>query len=102
MAHELQCEVVFSPAPQVVTRCICQISIETTLLQAIHASGILQQHAEIDLTVMRVGVYGKLRKLDDLVKAGDRIEIYRPLRADPKNSRRLRAKKQRLLESSQR
>lgn len=63
----------------------------SSLLQAILVSGILQQVAELDLASVRVGVYGKLKPLESIVHAHDRIEIYRPLTADPKDSRRRRA-----------
>lgn len=56
--------------------------------QAIQRSGILQRFPEIDLNVLKVGVYGKLVKLDSPVKDGDRIEIYRPIIADPRTVRR--------------
>jgi putative ubiquitin-RnfH superfamily antitoxin RatB of RatAB toxin-antitoxin module len=62
-----------------------------TLAQAIHASGMLALHPEINLQVMKIGVYGKIRALSDAARAGDRIEIYRPLIADPMESRRRRA-----------
>lgn len=62
-----------------------------TVREAIEVSGLLDRFPELDLTVNRVGVFGRLRKLDDVVQAGDRIEIYRPLRADPKEARRRRA-----------
>lgn len=62
-----------------------------TLEQAIRASGVLTRHPEIDLGALKIGVFGKLRQLSDLARAGDRIEIYRPLIADPKDSRRRRA-----------
>ncbi len=62
-----------------------------TLEQAIAASGILTRHPEINLQSAKIGVYGKVRALSDLANAGDRIEIYRPLIADPKESRRRRA-----------
>lgn len=58
---------------------------------AIRESGILADAPEIDLTVFRIGIYGKLRALDSMVRDRDRIEIYRPLLADPKESRRNRA-----------
>ncbi len=64
-----------------------------TVRQAIERSGILQQFPEISLEQSRVGVFGRLRELDDPVEAGDRVEIYRPLTADPKQARRLRARK---------
>ena len=52
---------------------------------------MLARYPEIDLTRNKVGIYGKLAKLDSLVRARDRIEIYRPLIADPKEIRRQRA-----------
>ena len=64
-----------------------------TLHQAINASGVLQMAPEIDLSVWRVGVFSKLRPLDSVVQDRDRVEIYRPLIADPKESRRRRASK---------
>jgi len=64
-----------------------------TIEAAILASGILDLFPEIELTQQKVGVFSKLRQLSDEVKAGDRIEIYRPLIIDPKEARRLKAKK---------
>ena len=64
--------------------------IQTAILQ----SGILQQFAEIDLRENKVGIYSRLAKLTDQLKDGDRIEIYRPLLADPKEIRRKRAAEQ--------
>ena len=63
----------------------------TTLEQAIRASGILEQFPEIDLTRNKVGVFGKPDSLDALLRSGDRVEIYRPLIADPKEVRKQRA-----------
>lgn len=63
----------------------------TTIQQAIQNSGIIQQAPEIDVTVWRVGLYGKLKTLDTVLREHDRIEIYRPLIADPKDTRRKRA-----------
>jgi putative ubiquitin-RnfH superfamily antitoxin RatB of RatAB toxin-antitoxin module len=64
-----------------------------TIHDAIKASGILVQAPEIDISTLRVGVYGRLRELDALLQDGDRVEIYRPLTADPMESRRRRAAK---------
>lgn len=64
-----------------------------TVRQAIERSGILAQFPEISLEQSRVGVFGRPRELADPVEAGDRVEIYRPLTADPKQARRLRARK---------
>ena len=60
---------------------------------AILASGILQRFPEIDLQKNAVGIFGKLCKLEQPLRAGDRVEIYRPLLADPKEARRNRAAK---------
>jgi len=57
---------------------------------AIERSGLLARRAPVDLSA-GVGVYGKPCALDDPVRDGDRVEIYRPLRADPKQARRRRA-----------
>jgi len=63
----------------------------TTLRQAIEQSGILEHFTEIDLSNAKVGIFGKLKKLDETLRAGDRVEIYRPLIADPKQVRKQRA-----------
>lgn len=61
--------------------------------QAIAASGLLELRPEIDLHTNKVGIYSRLAKLNDVVNDGDRVEIYRPLIADPKELRRLRAER---------
>ena len=66
---------------------------QATVQQIISQSGILQQFSDIDLAVQKIGVWSRPVKLDDRVKAGDRIEIYRPLIVDPKDLRRRRAEK---------
>ena len=58
--------------------------------QAILHSGLLRQFPEINLDRQKVGIFGKLVKLNAPVKEGDRIEIYRPITADPKTVRRRR------------
>lgn len=64
----------------------------TTVRSAIERSRILSRFPEIDLARNKVGIHGQLRRLSDFVAAGDRIEIYRPLIADPKASRLQRSK----------
>lgn len=54
-----------------------------TVGEAIAVSGILAQFPEIDLAAQKVGVFGKLTKLDAPLADGDRVEIYRPITADP-------------------
>ena len=63
----------------------------TTIEHAIHASGILERFPEIDLAQSRVAVFGKLSKLDYVLRAGERAEILRPLIADPKQVRKRKA-----------
>ena len=77
------------PERQVVAA--AEVEPGATVREAIEASGILREFPEIDLRRNRVGVFGRLRGLDEAVQPGDRIEIYRPLPADPKEMRRRRA-----------
>lgn len=70
-----------------------RISPGTTVEEAIRVSGILKTFPEIDLSVTAVGIFGERVRLQDPVNAGDRIEIYRPLIADPRQSRKRRAAK---------
>jgi putative ubiquitin-RnfH superfamily antitoxin RatB of RatAB toxin-antitoxin module len=63
----------------------------TTLEQAIHLSGILDDFPEIDLNKNKVGIFSKLAKKDTVLREKDRVEIYRPLIADPKEVRKQRA-----------
>ncbi|MGD8408123.1 MAG: RnfH family protein [Thiohalophilus sp.] len=65
----------------------------TTVQQAIELSGILEHFPEIDLNENKLGVFGKITKPDTELREKDRVEIYRPLIADPKESRRRRAAK---------
>jgi hypothetical protein len=69
------------------------VNIGITVEQAIIESGILTLFSEIDLTENKVGIWNKAVKLSQLVQDLDRIEIYRPLIADPKEVRKRRAEK---------
>lgn len=60
----------------------------TTVKQAIEKSGILARYPSIDLAAQKVGVFGKLAALDAVLEDGARIEIYRPITADPKTVQR--------------
>ena len=64
-----------------------------TVGEAVQQSGILQQFPEINLENIKVGIFSKLIKLDQKLQPGDRVEIYRPLKIDPKQARLLRAAK---------
>ncbi|MBM7344231.1 RnfH family protein [Pantoea coffeiphila] len=65
----------------------------STVEDAIKASGVLDLRSDIDLQENKVGIYSRPVKLHDEVQCGDRIEIYRPLIADPKELRRQRAER---------
>ena len=68
------------------------VDIGSTAEKAIQLSGLLEHYADIDLgNTNKIGIFGKLVKLDRVLKEGDRVEIYRPLIADPKEVRRKRA-----------
>ncbi|MDR9891651.1 RnfH family protein [Pseudenterobacter timonensis] len=74
---------------------LLRVSLEegATVEEAIRASGLLELRRDIDLAANKVGIYSRPVKLTDRVKEGDRVEIYRPLIADPKELRRQRAEK---------
>jgi len=63
----------------------------TTLKQAVELSGIIDTYPQIDLTKDKTGIFGKIAKLDTVLREKDRVEIYRPLIADPKQVRKERA-----------
>ena len=77
------------------TQILKQLNVPTgcTVEHAIKLSGIIDQFTDIDLTKNKVGIFGKLAHLDNILQPHDRIEIYRDLIVDPKDARRKRAKK---------
>ncbi|ENM5727763.1 RnfH family protein [Vibrio mimicus] len=86
----IQVEVVYAlPHEQRVLKLVVEQS--ATVEEIIRTSGILQMYSEIDLAVNKVGIFSRNVKLDAKVRDKDRIEIYRPLLADPKEIRRKRA-----------
>jgi putative ubiquitin-RnfH superfamily antitoxin RatB of RatAB toxin-antitoxin module len=92
MVHEPQItiEVVFAkPGEQFMEQ--LHIPADTTIEMAIRQSGVLDRFPEIDLAQNKVGVFGKAAALKSTLNDGDRIEIYRPLIADPKEARKKRA-----------
>ena len=60
-----------------------EVPDESTVREAILKSGILKNFPNIDLDTQKVGIFGRLVKLDAALRAGDRIEIYRPITCDP-------------------
>lgn len=89
-APSIKIEVVYAlPQRQELVQLI--LPAGATLQQAIEASGILAKHPDIDLSKNKVGVFAKLAKPDTVLRDRDRVEIYRPLIADPKEVRKQRA-----------
>lgn len=86
----LAIEVVYA-APGVERSYSLQLVPGATVDDAIQASGVLRDCAEIDLARNAVGVWGRVRSRATPLNDGDRVEIYRPLIADPKDARRRRA-----------
>lgn len=85
----IQVEVAYAcPERQVIVPVM--LAAGSTLEQAIEQSGVLSEFPEIDLGQNKVGIFGKLARKTAELKPGDRVEIYRPLLADPKEVRRRR------------
>ena len=70
-----------------------QLADEATVGEAIEASGFAAEFPEVDVQASGVGIFGRLAGLQDGLRDGDRIEIYRPLIHDPKDARRNRARR---------
>ena len=92
MDKQIQIEVVYG-LPQKQELLTLPVQVGTTVEQAINESGILSMFSDIDLTINKVGIWNRAAKLSDVLKNLDRIEIYRPLIADPKEVRKRRAEK---------
>ena len=89
---EIRVEVVYAlPERQYVRQ--VKLAAGSNVEQAILASGLLELRSDIDLASNKVGIYSRPAKLSDELNDGDRVEIYRPLIADPKELRRQRAEK---------
>ena len=87
---QIRIEVVYAtPGEQVLEQ--LQATADATVESAILQSGLLERFPEIDLKTNKVGIFGKVAALSAKLNDGDRIEIYRPLIADPKEVRKARA-----------
>jgi putative ubiquitin-RnfH superfamily antitoxin RatB of RatAB toxin-antitoxin module len=86
-------EVCYSPAPGVVDRCELLLPAGSTLWQAVQASGLLQRHPELAghaADGLNAGIWGRRQPADAVLRNRDRVELYRPLKVDPKEARRQR------------
>ncbi|AKH62282.1 MULTISPECIES: RnfH family protein [Photorhabdus] len=89
---DINVEVVYALPDRQYLRTV-KLSQGATVEQAIVASGLLTLRNDIDLQKNKVGIYSRPAKLTDILEEGDRVEIYRPLLADPKEMRRKRAER---------
>jgi len=89
---EISVEVVYA-LPEKQYQRVVTLEEGSTVEQAIVASGLLELRRDIDLSRNKVGVFSRPVKLGDMLQEGDRVEIYRPLIADPKELRRQRAER---------
>ncbi|OIR03182.1 persistence and stress-resistance antitoxin PasI [mine drainage metagenome] len=88
--EKIYVELVYAlPAEQILLK--SEVPKGTTIGDAVKLSGILDKFPEIDLEKGKFGIFGKLSKIDTVLREKDRVEIYRPLIADPKEVRRKRA-----------
>lgn len=87
---ELNIEIVYA-LPDKQTLLAFKVPTETTVKEGIQQSGILDKYDELNLDELTVGIFGKKTKMDQTLREKDRIEIYRPLIADPKEVRKRKA-----------
>jgi len=87
---KISIEVVYAPRLRQIVRRL-SLPAGSSVADALRASGLLGEFPEIEST--RVGIYGEVVSPDTRLRDRDRVEIYRPLQADPKEIRRTRARK---------
>ena len=91
---QIRVTVVYSPAARDVLEISLVLAPDSNVLQAVQASGLLQHFPELDRAGTVLGVWGRKSDLHQILRTGDRVEIYRSLRVDPKVARRERFVKQ--------
>lgn len=90
MDEKIMVEVAYAqPDEQLIVEVM--VEPETTVEQAVEASGILNRFPDIEFDSVKLGIFGKNVRRDRVLQDRDRVEIYRPLIADPKEVRRQRA-----------
>ena len=91
----LRVEVVYSPGAGEAWTWQGELPAGATVEAALQASGVAVAHPALDLAAAAVGIWGHRRARSEPLRDGDRVEVYRPLKVDPKESRRLRHRRQR-------
>lgn len=92
-APPLAVQVVYSPTSEQVDLRLLRLPMGATVADALRASGLLEQHGLTLTEDLVCGVWAKIRPLVHPLRDGDRVEVYRPLRVDPKEARRQRYRK---------
>lgn len=87
---EIDIVVAYSPAAREVCELPLRVPAGTTLAQALQASGLAQRFADLDLAHAPLGIWGRKAGREQVLRDQDRVEVYRPLRVDPKVARRER------------
>ncbi|MFM2187334.1 MAG: hypothetical protein RIR43_1906 [Pseudomonadota bacterium] len=90
----LEVAVAYSPAPESVDLVHLQLPSGSTVADALRASGLLERHGLLLTDELVCGVWAKIHPLEHRLRDGDRVEVYRPLRVDPKEARRQRYRKE--------
>jgi putative ubiquitin-RnfH superfamily antitoxin RatB of RatAB toxin-antitoxin module len=88
----MKIEVVYGDADKQ-TLLSCEVPENAKVKEVIIQSGILAACPELELDTLQLGIFSKKTSHDTSLKTGDRIEIYRPLKIDPKQARKLRAER---------
>ncbi len=91
---EIDVWVAYAPGPQQVHEIALRLPAGSTVAQALQRSGLAQRHPQLDLVHAAVGIWGRKATRGQVLRAQDRVEVYRPLRVDPKVARRERFKRQ--------
>ena len=91
---ELRVTVLYSPAAREVHEWGVAVPEGATVLQVLESSGLARAFPGLDIRSAPVGIWGRKARLEQCVREGDRVEIYRPLKVDPKVARRERFRKQ--------
>lgn len=86
--------VCFSGASRTVVECTVQLPLGSCLADAVRASGVLADLSDAAVDALQPGVWGRKQAPNHLLRDGDRVELYRPLKVDPKVARRERFSRQ--------
>jgi putative ubiquitin-RnfH superfamily antitoxin RatB of RatAB toxin-antitoxin module len=89
----LRIEVVYCPQPRHSERVSLHLDEGACLGDAVAASGLCRRHG-LDAAELRIGIWGRVQALQTPLRDQDRVELYRPLKVDPKEARRLRYRRQ--------